>query len=328
MRQVGTLPDEQEAAQFIDYLFTLDIDAQADQAADGWAIWVRDENLLEPAQEKLAEFMKNPRAEQFRAARLADALRVEKRQQAQRVQKQQVQMRQRWNRPVSQRRPITIALIVISIVVTVMSGMSKNRGGAVMRSLLFCDTVQTVEWGERLNSNHLSTSDRLINIKQGQVWRLLTPIFVHYGIMHLVFNMYMLYQLGGLTEEYYGSNCVALIVLFTGVISVVVSSLMPFRLIIPLTGDGGSPFGAGMSGVLFGILGYLWAKMLWDPSNAVPLHPNTILILLVWLGLGVFGVLDLMMGPNVKIGNWAHAVGLLSGMAAGYLSRFSLKGGK
>ncbi len=320
MRQVGTLPDEQEAAQFIDYLFTLDIDAQADQAADGWAIWVRDENLLEPAQEKLAEFLKNPQAEQFRAARQADALRVEKRKKAQRVQKQQVQMRQHWNRPASQRRPITMALIFISVIVTVMSDRGQNFSGAVMRSLLFCDTMQSAEWD--INS----TSDRLINIKQGQVWRLLTPIFVHYGIMHIVFNMYMLYQLGGLVEEYYGSNCLALIVLFTGVISVTVSSLMPFRLIIPLGGDGGTPYGAGMSGVLFGILGYLWAKMLWDASNAVPLNPNTILILLIWLGLGVFGVLDRMLGANID--NWAHAVGLLSGMAAGYLSRFSLKGRK
>ena len=39
---------------------------------------------------------------------------------------------------------------------------------------------------------------------QGEIWRPLTATFVHYGLLHLGMNLFMMYQLGGLVESWYG----------------------------------------------------------------------------------------------------------------------------
>src|SRR3954468_15419151 len=39
---------------------------------------------------------------------------------------------------------------------------------------------------------------------EGEIWRPLTATFVHYGLLHLGMNLFMMYQLGGLVESWYG----------------------------------------------------------------------------------------------------------------------------
>src|SRR5690606_16541906 len=53
-------------------------------------------------------------------------------------------------------------------------------------------------------------------IASGQLWRLVTPIFLHGGILHLVFNMLWLYQLGSAIEHYEGSRLLLLMVMILG----------------------------------------------------------------------------------------------------------------
>src|SRR5205085_2056774 len=68
----------------------------------------------------------------------------------------------------------------------------------------------------------LTTVDRstgLDAIRRGEVWRLVTPILLHFGIAHLVFNMIWLYQLGGLVELRKGHLAMAAIVLASAVVS-------------------------------------------------------------------------------------------------------------
>jgi GlpG protein len=68
-----------------------------------------------------------------------------------------------------------------------------------------------------------------------------------------------------------------------------------------------------MSGVVYGLLGYVWIRGKFDPASGLYLHRSTVIMMLIWLVAGFARVL----GP---IANYAHLGGLLIGMAWGWLS--------
>ena len=90
-------------------------------------------------------------------------------------------------------------------------------------------------------SEYLGTS--FPEIRAGQVWRLVTPIFLHAGVLHLVFNMLWLYQLGGQIEAQESSGYFAVMVLVLAVICNTGQYVVSGPLFI------------GMSGVVYGLLG-------------------------------------------------------------------------
>ena len=67
----------------------------------------------------------------------------------------------------------------------------------------------------------------------------------------------------------------------------------------------GPAFG-GMSGVVYGLFGYLWIKTKFDPRSGFYLDPNLTMWFLIWFVLCMTGAV----GP---IANWAHGVGLAAG---------------
>ena len=73
------------------------------------------------------------------------------------------------------------------------------------------------------------------------------------------------------------------------------------------------PVFGGMSGVVYGLLGYVWIRGKFDPGSGLYLHSYTVTMMIIWFVACLTGVL----GP---IANTAHAAGLVMGMAWGYLS--------
>ena len=69
----------------------------------------------------------------------------------------------------------------------------------------------------------------------------------------------------------------------------------------------------GMSGVVYGLLGYAWMKGRFDPGSGLLLHPQTVAMMLIWFFLCLTGLMG-------NIANTAHAVGLVLGIAWGYAS--------
>ena len=57
------------------------------------------------------------------------------------------------------------------------------------------------------------------SIERGQVWRLISPIFVHFGVLHLVFNLWWLKDFGSAIERVFSSTYLLVLVLVFGLTS-------------------------------------------------------------------------------------------------------------
>jgi len=145
----------------------------------------------------------------------------------------------------------------------------------------------------------------LQEIRNGEIWRLVTPIFIHFGAMHIIFNLMMTWQLGEVLERRLGMVRYGIIVLFLAISS----NLAQYYY------DG--PGFGGLSGVLYGLFGYFWIASRYYPNFGYQINPGAVKILLVWFALGwvdFFGLLG-----NLKVANMAHTGGLVAGMLLAYL---------
>src|SRR5262249_13522307 len=149
---------------------------------------------------------------------------------------------------------------------------------------------------EHLLANSRNFSSMLQEVRQGQLWRLITPIFLHFGWPHIIFNMLCLRDLGSMIEARQSSLQLAILVLGIGVCSNLGQYYMS-----------GPAFG-GMSGVIYGLLGYVWIRGKFDPGSGLFLHPSTVTMMLIWFVICYTPLLG-------HIANTAHAVGLVMGVA-------------
>ena len=189
-------------------------------------------------------------------------------------------------RSLATRPVITLALLIINCAVfacTVLAGAG----------LLEPNGEVLVHWGTNFGPLTL----------HGQWWRLLTSMFLHFGLIHLAFNMWALWNLGLLTERLFGSAYFLVLYLFAG-ISGSLSSLYWHP-------DVNS---AGASGAIFGVMGGLLAFVL-NPQTRVPAsiaaaERNTALIFIAY---------NLFFGLSAGIDNAAHIGGLIGGFAMGWM---------
>ena len=137
-------------------------------------------------------------------------------------------------------------------------------------------------------------------LESGEYWRLITPIFLHFNVMHLAFNLLMLWVFGHQIEMRGETTRLVLLIL----VSAAASNIAQYY-------DSGSGFG-GMSGVVFAILAFCW---MWDrlnPQNSYNFPAALMGLMMFWLVLGFTDVLRLVgFGP---VANTAHLVGLLIGL--------------
>ncbi len=125
--------------------------------------------------------------------------------------------------------------------------------------------------------------------------RLLGPAFFHFSWLHIVFNTMWWWQLGGSVERILGKG--ALIYLF--LITALFSNLGQFIVTGPNFG--------GLSGVVYGLVGYVWWYGWLAPEKGLMISKPIIGFLLFWLVLGYVDVLP------VNMANTAHLLGLVSG---------------
>jgi GlpG protein len=294
MRLIGHLAEEKSARTFADYLYVQKIESHLEfEKADGWGVWINDEDKLEEAASLLATFRLNPADPKYRAeAKSASELRAEAEKDEAKYRKK-VSDRRTLFRPLTGYGfgPLTFGLIAISVVVAIYSRLGAEEQ-PIMR-LFITDYNVT--------GNLIHWHGGLPEIRHGQLWRLITPIFIHFGLLHIVFNMLWLRDLGSMIEGRQSSWMLALLVL----VIAACSNLAQFWY-------GGPAFG-GMSGVVYGLLGYIWMRGKFDPASGFYLHPSTVTMMIIW-----FFACFTPLIPNVA--NATHAAGLVIGLAWGYLS--------
>ena len=137
-------------------------------------------------------------------------------------------------------------------------------------------------------------------------WRLVTPMFIHFSPTHLIFNSLWIYILGKEIEQLDGKIIFIFLILFTSISS----NYLQYSF------SGPSLFG-GLSGVVYGLLGYCFVSETFLRINKFSFPPAIYIFMFVWLLIGFTGFLDLL--GFGKIANFAHLGGLLSGILSGYI---------
>lgn len=133
-------------------------------------------------------------------------------------------------------------------------------------------------------------------------WRLVTPALLHFSALHIVFNLLWWWELGGIVERGQSGARLMAVALVIALVSNAAQGL-----------EYGSRFG-GLSGVIYGLVGYLWIYPLLNPAAGFRLRREILWFMLGWLALGYTGLLDAIFG---SISNIGHLSGLLAGMALG-----------
>jgi GlpG protein len=325
MRLLDHLPDQSTAQRFADYALTQGIACQIDESRDGrWQVWVEDEDQLASASALLAPFRQNPDDPRYTAGAAAQKLRQEQTQRQQRLHRNFRDVRTQWHRSAHGNNPLTLALIAACLVVAlgtrlgeqpepVMSWLTiatpnqdvtaeLERAIKQITSEPALDDAQTERQIERINEAmaqiHQSHRLEFREIREGQVWRLFTPIFLHFGVLHLLFNMFWLRDLGSVIELKKGALWLAFMVL----------TIAAGSNLAEYAWSQWPQFG-GMSGVVYGLFGYIWIKGRLQPHEQFFMPQQTVIIMLAWLVICMTGSL----GP---IANAAHVAGL--GLGAGF----------
>lgn len=287
MRRLGTLSDSHSASLLHDYLYASGIPTKVERDGAEWALWIHDEDHVARAREEFAKFVENPADSKYTAvAEKANVLREERLAADISARKQQIQMSQKWA-GIQTQIPVTAALILLSVLVAIVTRLGKDEN-AVSR-FLFAE-FQFDEFANRISHDSLWGV-----FAKRQYYRWIAPIFLHFGPLHLLFNMSATLSFGRAIEQRSGSWR------FLGIVLVValVSNFSQFV-------KSGPSFG-GMSGVDFGLFGFLWMKSKFAPGYGVALSRDYVIQFLLFGVLCLFG----LFGP---IANTAHFSGLFAGM--------------
>lgn len=310
MRQIGTLPTQTQADRFTAFLVTQGISAVAEPEKTWWTIWVREEDHVARARDALEDFRRNSDDPRYRGVvREASAVLQAEAKRRDLARKNVIPVGGgRWGQAGARATPLTAVVIALCVVLFVLSGFGRENESVAMRSLSFCD----IRHNQQDNWDPNRIPDRMIDIRRGEWWRLVTPIFLHGDTLHLLFNMIMFHVFARLIETRKGAAALGLLILLIAVPSNAAQGLAPSNW---GTLAGGPSF-LGISGVVYGLMGYLWMKTVYHPGSGLYVSAGTVVFLLGWMTIGLTGVLS----DSLPIANLAHVIGLLSGMLLGYLT--------
>lgn len=276
LQPLVSVTDHSIALLFSNYLSSRDILAEVRQEDDHFVIYCQ-ENCLEEAHEVFEEFIQNPSADEYQLAA--------------------------WNNNVT----TNVVANGPSFFALFKQNFMSHAGVVTLVVFTFCwlvfiasnlgwerEAFKQLHFFNKLNTEHFFENP----------FRLLGPVFFHFSLLHIAFNTMWWWQIGGSIEKVMGKG--ELIQLF--LLSAILSNLGQFLV-------SGPNFG-GLSGVVYGVVGYVWFAGWLAPEKELSLSKPIVGFLLFWLLLGFVDVLP------VNMANTAHLLGLVAGCFLAWL-RFS-----
>ena len=177
------------------------------------------------------------------------------------------------------RFPVTFSLIGITLLVFLLQLLSEY----------FLGVDLVLYYGAKINSE----------ILRGQIWRLVTPLFIHAGILHFAVNMYSLYAIGPTIEQYFSRNRFLYVYIISGVGGVLLSFFFS------------SNPSVGASSAIFGLIGTLGGFLF--------LHRKVLNVRDQLQRIISITVINLIIGMSPGIDNWGHVGGLIAGIILSFV---------
>ena len=193
--------------------------------------------------------------------------------------------------------PLSLILITMCCVLLLIAPL--NDMTDIVRSMLFPD----FSYGTRIiNLDRVIESFSLVIFL-----KMISPILLHGGLMHLVFNMLWLWEFGRRIEAVQPSWCLLLLIVVVALFSNTAQFLY-----------GGTIYFGGMSGVVYGLFGYIWMWQMIDPAKRLSLPGVLVFFLLLSLVIMTAMNIDFI-ADEAHIGGLA--AGIICGIAAALFSR-------
>ena len=326
MRLIGTLSSEFLARRFSGYLQTKGVLHSCDgtfDAATGlisYQIWVHDEDQLPNALTWFSRFQD-------------DSCRTEFQVEPPRPPEPSNPTKERTHVQKAFFYPVTFAVILLCSFFFLLTAYSSAQQAnnietpTPIESLMLFESPQgnqmpwmgvaPIFW-EKFGRPRPPQAEPFAQIREGQVWRLISPIFLHGGLIHILFNMLWVWALGRPVEQRMGAFKMILFILIVAIPSNTVQYIVS------------GPYFIGYSGVVMGYAGFIWMRMRLAPWEGYPVPPSSLTFLFLFvLGLwalqAIASLSQLLFSFQLSfhIANAAHITGALVGAALGRLPFFS-----
>ncbi|MCA9126909.1 MAG: rhomboid family intramembrane serine protease [Planctomycetales bacterium] len=313
MRYLGEITGRKSAERFVAHLLTQDVATHIEAVGDfdRWEIWIRNEDQLQLSRQQLNEFLAAPQDPKYEAA-IVRAKEILNEKAESRKQIAQNIRTVRPSRPISggligggATPPLTLTLMILCIGLHLLSSLGGNRQSNNW-STATSEQLSFLTIADYQASNHNPAA----SIMKGEIWRVITPIFLHANMIHLAMNMLGMYVFGRLIERLLGTPRYALFILLLAIVPNLVQGLTPAVL-------GGSPFFVGISGVIYGFIGYLWMRSSINPRFPIRIPAQMLILAVGMIVLGLSGLIK-----DWHMADLCHLAGLVVGGAIGYAAEY------
>ena len=300
MRELFEAKAEEEVRTFKEILAGADIESNVRQTRDGrFSLWIVEDSDLGASKELLSEWKESKETSKWKELKSSGKTNLtkahkEKMEWQKTTQKHEANFK-KFKRGARENAlgGVTLFVMVLCGFIALITNLGDNK-----------DIVSFFTIADFMKTDGYSGWSNWRDIKNGEVWRILSPCFIHFGFIHVVFNLLWLKDLGTRVEVIENSMKLVVLIAVIGVVSNCGQALWS-----PL-----SPQFGGMSGVVYGLLGYQWTQGRLNIRPSYRLSQQTVVLMMGWYVLCFTGLVG-------AIANGAHTVGLLSGCILGFLSR-------
>lgn len=191
------------------------------------------------------------------------------------------------------RLPVTVAMVAVSLVIFALIGAFGDL-------LIVALTIVPIG----IVGGELTYGSLTETLTSGQVWRLLSPAFLHFGWMHLIFNLMWVWYFGRQVEALQGRRTLLMLLVVAGVLA----NLAQYAT--------GTVLFGGMSGVVYALLGHVWLMSRRVPGSGFFVPQMLVVFMLGWMVFTMTDMAGLVGFGNVA--NEAHLGGLIVGLVTGW----------